>query len=153
MLIQMHVYVPIETAKPELTEAVEEKQSQILGRLLKKSLHRNQATLEKVRTVCIMLGGYVCGLSSAHCKRNIRPSAREWESSGVILQKAHGWPHGSSRNQVTEGYIGVLQIVFDQLIDCNAGKYDQTPCNRACLMICCSQQGVRERITHAEWRR
>ena len=59
MLIQMHVYVPIETAKPELTEAVEEKQSQILGRLLKKSLHRNQETLQQVRRMCMMLGQHV----------------------------------------------------------------------------------------------
>ena len=53
-LISMHVYVPTETPKPELTEAVEEKQSQILDRLLKKSLHRNKATLQKVRSVCII---------------------------------------------------------------------------------------------------
>ena len=51
VLIQLQLCVLIETAKPELVEAVEEKQSQILDRLLKKSLHRNQATLQKVRRV------------------------------------------------------------------------------------------------------
>ena len=53
-LIQLHLCVSIEIAKPELVEAMEGKQSQILDRLLKKSLHHNQVTLQKVRKVCIL---------------------------------------------------------------------------------------------------
>jgi len=42
------MHVPLALDDPELAEAVEEKQSQILNRLLKKSLARNQGTMKQV---------------------------------------------------------------------------------------------------------
>ena len=77
-------------AEAELAEAVEEKQSQILDRLLKKSLNRNGDTVKQVRSAWVTACGGAVEIFANTCTPLTLIAARERKGACGVLQEAHG---------------------------------------------------------------
>ena len=79
-------------AEAELAEAVEEKQSQILDRLLKKSLNRNEDTVKQVRSAWVTACGGAVEIFATRntCTTLTLITARERKGACGVLQEAHG---------------------------------------------------------------
>ena len=91
-LAETQLSVSLALAEAELAEAVEEKQSQILDRLLKKSLNRNGDTVKQVRSAWVTACG---GAMEIFATRNTYTTltliaARERKGACGVLQEAHG---------------------------------------------------------------